>query len=104
MNVSIPPSSRIITCVSCALSYCSSSRFRLVDSLCCGGLAMSGSDEVDSAVGGVVVGSLNNPGWGKKTASVFDAFEGVPTCICTSNLLNWSRITDDQSSSFSNHS
>ena len=48
----------------------------------------------------MVVGSLNNPGWGKKTASVFDAFEGVPTCICRENLLNWSRITDDPSSSY----
>ena len=49
--------------------------------------------------GGIVVGSLKNHGWGKKTASVFDAFEGVPTCICRANLLNWSRITDDPSSS-----
>ena len=47
--------------------------------------------------GGGGVGSLNNPGWGKKTASVFDAFKGVPTCICRENLLNWSRITDDTS-------
>ena len=49
--------------------------------------------------GGGGVGSLNNPGWGKKIASVFDAFEGVPTCICRATLLNWSRITDDPSSS-----
>ena len=51
MKVSIPPSGRIIACVSGALSYCSSSRFRLVNSLSCGGLMMSGSDEVDSAGG-----------------------------------------------------
>ena len=55
MKVSIPPSGRIIACVSGALSYCSSSRFRLVDSLSCGGLVISGSDEVESAVGGVVL-------------------------------------------------
>ena len=52
MNVSIHPSGRIIACVSGVLSYCSSSRFRLVDSLSCGGLVMSGSDEVESAGGG----------------------------------------------------
>ena len=45
------------------------------------------------------VRSLKNPGWGKKNASVFDDFEGIPTCICRENLLNWSRITDDPSSS-----
>ena len=48
-------------------------------------------DEVGSAVGGGGgVGSLKNPGWGKKNASVYDAFKGVPTCICRANLLNWS--------------
>ena len=56
---------------------------------------MSGSDEVESAGGGSGVSSLKNPGWGKKTTSVFDALEGVSTCICRENLLNWSRITDD---------
>ena len=54
VKVSIPLSGRVIACVSCALSYCSSSRFRLVNSLSCGVLAMSGSDEVESA-GGIVV-------------------------------------------------
>ena len=49
--------------------------------------------------GGGGIGGLKNTGWGKKNASVFDAFEGVPTCICRANLLNWSRITDDPSSS-----
>ena len=49
--------------------------------------------------GGCGVGSLKNPGWGKKNASVLDAFEGVPTCIYRENLLNWSRITYDPSSS-----
>ena len=43
---------------------------------------------------------MKNPGWGKNNASVFDALEGVPTCICRANLLNWSRITDDPSSSY----
>ena len=88
MKVSIHPSGRIIACVSGALSYCSSSRFRLVNSLSFGGLVMSGSDEVESAGGWSGVGSLKNPGWGKKTASVFDVFEEVPTCICRANLLN----------------
>ena len=55
MKVSIPPSVRIIACVSGVLSHCSSSRFRLVDSLSCGGLEISGSDEVESAGGEVVV-------------------------------------------------
>ena len=71
MKVSIPLSGRIIACLSGALSYCSSSRFRLVDSLSCGGLVMSGSDEVESTGGGGGVGGLKNPGWGKKTASVY---------------------------------
>ena len=53
MKVSIPPSGRIIACVSCAVSYCSSSRLRLVNLISCGGLVMSGSDEVESE--GVVV-------------------------------------------------
>ena len=52
MKVSIPPSGRIIACVSGALSYCSSSRFCLANSLSCGGLVVSGSDEVESAGGG----------------------------------------------------
>ena len=55
MKVIIPLSGRIISCVSGALSYRSSSRFRLVNSLSCGGLVMSGSDEVESAGGGGVV-------------------------------------------------
>ena len=50
--------------------------------------------------GGSGIGGFNNPGWGKKTASVFDAFEGVPACTYRANLLNLSRITDYQSSSY----
>ena len=63
MKVSIPPPDRIIACVYGVLSYFSSSRFHLVDSLSCGGLVMSGSDEVESARGGGILG-LKNPGWG----------------------------------------
>ena len=100
VKVSIPPSGRMINCVSGAISYFSSLRFCLVNSLYCGGFAMSGSDEVESAAGGGSVCSLKNPVWGKKTASVFDAYEGVTTCICRANLLNWFRITDDLSSSY----
>ena len=36
---------------------------------------------------------------GEEDCFGFDALEGVPTCICRSNLFNWSRITDDPSSS-----
>ena len=76
VKVSILPSGRIIACVSCALSYCLSLRFRLVNSLSYGGLVMSGSDEVESAGGGGGVGCLKNPGWGKKTASVLMLLKG----------------------------
>ena len=89
MKVSIPPSGRIIACVYGALSYFSSSSFRLVDFLSCGGLVMSGSDEVESARGGrggSGIGGLKNPGCGGGIASVFDAFEGVPTCIYRANF------------------
>ena len=61
---------------------------------------MSGSDEVESAGGMSGIGGLKNPGLGGKTASVFDGFEGVLAYICRTNLLNWSRITDDPSSSY----
>ena len=48
----IPLSGRIIACISGALSYCSSSRFCLVNSLSCGGLVMSGSDGGECGGGG----------------------------------------------------
>ena len=79
MKVSIPPSGRIIACVSGALSYCLSLPFCLVDSLFCGGLVMSGIDEVDSARRGIGIGDLKNPSWWGETASFFDDFKGVPT-------------------------
>ena len=55
VKVIIPLYGRIIACVSGALSYCSSSHFRLFDSIYYWGLVMSGSDEVESAGGGGVV-------------------------------------------------
>ena len=79
MKVSIAPSGRIIACVSGALSYCLSLPFCLVDLLFCGGLVMSGSDEVEIARMGIGISDLKNPSWGGKTASFFDDFKGVPT-------------------------
>ena len=100
VNVSIPPSGRIIGCVLIKLLYCSSSRFRLVNSLSCVGLVASGSEVVESG-GSAGVGSasgLKYPGSGKKIASIFDALEVVPVCIWRVNLSNWFRMMCEPSS------
>ena len=74
-----------------------SSRDRLLFSLSFFGFSVSGREEEDASEG-VRNNSLNNPGAGKKTASVFDALVALPTCISRLNLANCRKMTAEPSS------